>query len=324
LALPIVLCSSLSVASEAEALNLLKAVENERMKYECFRICYTEHREEENKTVEQIVDFDHGKIRKEHLKTDRFGGMKSIFLGDFLYSMTSYDAKSVDLVTPKSVHAYGADIYDPRMLGLTVVMNQATSVTDCLLYTRRNNFSTQMTELNGKKVHLVVCDDGDDHWEFFIEEPSFRLLRKTLESPYIDMQIDSEYLNPKFYPFPSQVKAIRKEGKEHKTIRFNRTITVTNFEVKKSFPPEMFTLASLNLPLNATVTDYRINRTIGYWDGEKLVDDPVRISVQERQEIEEMLQQRQQHNQIVRYIMGTIGVLLIVFAVVLMIRKRVR
>ncbi|MDR2441745.1 MAG: hypothetical protein LBE12_20490 [Planctomycetaceae bacterium] len=283
---------TLLAATDNKAIALLKGVEQERLKHKCFRICYTEHREEEGKTVEQIVDFDHGKIRKEHLKTDRFNGMKSIFLGDFLYTMTSYDANSVNLVTPRSTHAYGADIYDPRLIGLTEVMTHTTSVTDCLLYTRRNNFSTQVTELDGKKVHLVVCEDGDDHWEIFIEDHGFRVLRKTLKSPYIDFQIDAEYLNQKILPFPSQVKVIRKEGKEHKTVRFNRTITVTNFEVKKSFPPETFTLASLNLPLNATVTDYRINRTIGYWDGEKLADDPVRISAQEWRELEEKLQER--------------------------------
>ncbi|MDR2705355.1 MAG: hypothetical protein LBC02_06220 [Planctomycetaceae bacterium] len=316
------LINQLVFASDPRAIALLKGVEQERLKYECFRICYTEHREEEGKTVEQIVEFDHGKIRKEHLKTDQFQGMKSIFLGDFLYIMTSYDAKSVNLVTSKSINASGADTYDPRMIGLTDVMTQTTSVTDCLLYTRRKNFSTQITELNGKKVHSVVCDDGDDHWEFFIEEPGFRILKQTFESPYIDIQIDAEYSNPKVFPFPSQVKILRKEGKEKKVVRFNRTITVTNFEEKKSFPPETFTLASLNLPINATVMDYRINRTIGYWDGEKLVDAPVRISAQERQEIEEKLQEQQQHTKIVRYVMITIGVLLIILSIVLKIRKR--
>jgi hypothetical protein len=287
LILPIALCSSLSVASEAEALRLLKGVEQERLKYECFRICYTEHRKEENKTVEQIVDFDHGKIRKEHLKTDVFPGIMSIFLGDIMYVKTSYDATSVDLVTPNSINAVGAGTYDPRLLGLTDIMNHTTPLESCLAYPLYNSFSTQIVELDGKKVNLVICDREENcQNKFFIEEPGFRLLRKTYQSPYIDIQVDSEYSNLKFLPFPTKVKIIRKEGMEKKVVRFDRTITVTNFEVKESFPLETFTLASLKLPLNAEVIDYRIHRSLGYWDGEKLVDDPVRISAQEWRELE--------------------------------------
>ncbi|MDR0610301.1 MAG: hypothetical protein LBG58_09345 [Planctomycetaceae bacterium] len=317
------LINQLVFASDPRAIALLKGVEQERLKYECFRICYTEHRAEENKTVDQIVDFDHGKIRKEHLKTDGFDGIMSIFLGDIMYVKTSYDAKSVNLVTPKSISAAGADTYDPRLLGLTDFMNHTTPLESCLAYPLYNNFSTQIVELNGKKVNLIVCDHEENcHTKFFIEEPGFRLLRTTYQSPYIDIQVDSEYSNFKFLPFPTKVKILRKDGKETKVVRFDREINVTDFEVKESFPPETFTLASLNLPLNATVTDHRINRTIGYWDGEKLVEKPVRISVQERQEWEKKLQDQQQHTKIVRYVVGIISGLLMVFAIIMMIRNR--
>jgi hypothetical protein len=319
------LINQLVFASDSRAMALLKGVEQERLKYDCFRICYTEHRAEEGKTVDQIVEFDHGKIRKEHLKTAGFDGIMSIFLGDIVYVKTSYDDNSVDLVVPKSVNASGADTYDPRLLGLADFMSHTTSVVDCLLYTRHNHFSTQIAELDGKKVNVVVCDRADGSQDkLFIEEPGFRLLRKIYQSPLIDIQVDAEYSNPKFLPFPSKVRILRKEGKEEKRVRFDRTITVTDFEVKESFPSETFTLASLHLPLNATVTDYRINRIIGYWDGEKLVDDPVRISVQERKKIEAQQQEEQQHTKVVRYVMIIVGGLLIVWSVVRMIRNRLQ
>jgi hypothetical protein len=305
---PLVVC-----ASDPKAIALLKGVEQERLKCDCFRICYTEERKEEGKTVEQIVDFDNGRIRKEHLKTDVFPGIMSLFLGDIVYVKTSYNANSVNLVDPKSIHASGADTYDPRILGLTDFMNQKTSVQDCLLYTRRKDFSVQDSELNGKKCNLIICNDDYGHCELFIEEPGFRLLRHTYESRYIDIQVDAEYSNPKFLPFPTKVKILRKQGKTKEDVEqgkkkeeivFDHTIVVTNVEIKKSFPPETFTLASMKLPVNATVTDYRINRIVGYWDGEKLVDKPVRMSVQERREWEK---KQEQPSQILRVDCGSSG-----------------
>ncbi|MDR1477772.1 MAG: hypothetical protein LBJ00_02395 [Planctomycetaceae bacterium] len=327
-------CESIVVAEDSKALALLNGVKQERLKYDSFRVCYTEYRAEEGKTVDQIVEFDRGKIRKDHLKNDRFEGMKSIFLHDFLYGMTSYDSNSVNMVASKSGNAHGFDVYDPRLLGLSDVLNHTMSVDD-FFTSDGKNISSQLVDLNGKKVNLVkyirreVVPDFNEEFQYFIEEPGFRLLRKTYilrrisplpKSAYISFQIDCEYTNPKFLPFPTKTKVLRIQGNEEKKeIVCDRTITVTDFETVRSFPAETFSLASLKLPLNAMVTDYRINQIVGYWDGEKLVPDPVHISAQEQKTL---LEKHQNKHIVFRLVLVISGVLLIIISLVITVRKR--
>jgi len=288
----VIILSTVVVADgNTKALALLKGVEQERLKYDCFHIRYEEYRAEEGKTAEQIVDFDKGKIRKEHLPNRSFAGTKSLFLDDIMYRMTSYDAKHVSIVPHVSTNAYGADIYDPRMIGLTEVMNHNKDVAACLLYKSRSNFSVFLETLNDRSVYVVECRDGERngfaHWRLYIEEPGFRLVKKTVESEQGRSQIENDYSEQKFLPFPTSTHiysvVFQEDGKE--TVDFDRHITVKDVQIKKSFPPETFTLAGLNLPLNTEVSDYRISRRLGYWDGEKLVDDPVSISAQELREL---------------------------------------
>jgi hypothetical protein len=321
LTLPFALCSGLSIASEAEALNLLKAVENERMKYNCFHISYTEQRIDEGGImVKQDVDFDHGKIRKFHLKTERFSGWAEILNGDEFYRYTFGEHEDVMLAASNSEEAKYTGIYDPRILGLTDFPIPPATVKSCLLYGRLRGFTVEDTVLDGRKIKRVSINNNDEkkHWDIYITEPGFKLIKKIYSSPTINVSITNKYDNPKLGPFPSEVKILRTdEG----NIVYNRVINITDFE-KKTFAPDTFSYKAMNLPINTAVIDYRIHKRLGYWDGEKLVDNPVRISVQELQEIEKKLQERQQHTKIVRYVMITIGGLLIILSIVMMIRKR--
>jgi hypothetical protein len=202
--------------SHTKAISLLKGVEQERLKYDCFQLYYTEHRMEENKTVEQIVDFDHGKILKEHLKNDHFQGMMSLLLNDVVYIKTSADETDVGIVTLGSTKAYGADIYDPRLFGLTDLLNHQSTIDLCLSYASGKKFSVRPTKFNGKNLYLVEWNDGRVYWEFFIEEPSFRVWRFAISDPYVDVQVDSEYSNSTLGPFPSKIRMVRTKGKEKK------------------------------------------------------------------------------------------------------------
>jgi len=309
---------------DAKALALLKGVEQERLKYDCFHIRYEEHRAESGQTSEQVVDFDKGKIRKEHLPGQAFQGNKSILLDDIVYYMTSYNATDVALVPHQSTNAYGAGVYDPRLLGLTDMMNHNTDIPTCLLYKTRSNFAVSRENLDGRSVWVVECRDDERndfaHWKLYIEEPGFRLIRRTVESESHRTQIDNEYSEQNFLPFPTKTHIYRvehqKEGNE--IVVFDHNITVKEVQIKKSFPPETFTLAGLNLPLNATVSDYRISRRLGYWDGEKIVDDPVSMSAQEFREL--MAEPRKMG--MLQYICMGIGIAMILYALISMYRKR--
>jgi hypothetical protein len=276
------LINQLVVASDPKAIALLKGVEQERLKYDCFRICYTEHRAEENKTVDQIVDFDHGKIRKEHLKTDQFPGWAEILNGEEFYRYTFGEHEDVMLTASNSNEATG--IYDPRILGLTDFPIPPTTVKSCQLYGRLSGFTVEDTVLDGRKIKRVSINDNDEkkHWDIYITEPGFNLIKKTYSSPTINITITNKYGNPKLLPFPSEVKILRTDGGN---VVYDRVINITNFE-EKTFVPDTFSYKSMNLPINTAVIDYRIHKRLGYWDGEKLVEKPVNMSVQERREWE--------------------------------------
>ncbi|MDR2642437.1 MAG: hypothetical protein LBC74_06550, partial [Planctomycetaceae bacterium] len=91
--------------------------------------------------------------------------------------------------------------------------------------------------------------------------------------------------------------------------------------IKKSFPPETFTLKGLNLPLNTDVTDVRIHRRLGYWDEEKLVDRPVKISAQESKKLE-LERARNSPGFYLRLVLVGLGILLILSAVIRLMLKR--
>jgi len=322
----IIILSAVVVANDkSKALALLKGVEKERLKYDCFHIRYEEHREETYQSSEQIVDFDKEKIRKEYLPGKSFAGMKSILLEDVIYCMGSYDEKHVAIVPHQSTNAYGAGIYDPRMLGLTDMMNHNTSVGESLLYKSRSNFSISREDLNGRSVYVVECRDGERngfaHWKLYIEEPGFFLIRKTVDAEWGKIQIDNDYSEQKFLPFPTKVHIYRvapqKDESGREIVDFDRYITIKDVQIKKSFPPETFTLAGLNPPLNSDVVDYRISRRLGYWDGEKLVDDPVSVSAQELRELTKPARK----GGLLLFVGIGIGILLILWGLYLFARK---
>ncbi|MDR1383094.1 MAG: hypothetical protein LBJ67_04495 [Planctomycetaceae bacterium] len=51
---------------------------------------------------------------------------------------------------------------------------------------------------------------------------------------------------------------------------FDREVNITLFKKTSSFPNNFFSLKQMNLPLNIPVSDLRIMKRVGYWDGEKL------------------------------------------------------
>ncbi|GHT11730.1 hypothetical protein FACS1894170_05690 [Planctomycetales bacterium] len=287
------LASSSLFAGAPKATALLKGVEQERSKYQCFRMCYTEHRAEEGKTVDQIVDFDHGKIRKEHLPNDLFYGMKGVLLDDVIYTMsTGYNEGDLAIVALNTVNASGAGIYDPRLLGLTDMMSHRHPLREVITAYTNKRWDLQQTTFKGRSMYLLTWKkknntDDEEVWKVWVEEPGFRIYRITKVASYGDIILESDYADSNRTPFPTTIKVSRKAGLgkiKNETI-FDRTITVTQFEEKKSFPPETFTYAGMNLPLNTAVVDYRIQRRLGYWNGEELVDDPVAISAQELREL---------------------------------------
>jgi len=308
-------------ASSNKANALLKGAGTEILKYDCFRVCYTETRGEEGKTVSQVVDFDHGKIRKEHLKNENFSGWIDIVNDNECFRFKFQEHEHVKLTSSDSELARHSGIYDPRILFLGDIPFYTSTVEKRLPCDRHMDAVVENTVLDEIPVKRIICQNGEDTWEYFITEPGFRVLKivfSSLSSPSICFTTTNKYKNSNLGPFPSEIKIHREESGK---VKFDRTIHVTSFEVKKSFSLDTFTYKSMNLPLNTAVVDYRLQRRLGYWDGEKLAENPVKMSVQEQREWDTK-QGHQPLGNVVRYMMIGGGILLIVISIIFKIRKR--
>jgi hypothetical protein len=284
-ALPLTFAADAS--SEARA--LFAGVKQRLQKYECFRVCYTETRQETNQTVSQVVDYDHGQMRKEHLRNDDgFAGWIAVLNGDACCSFRFVPTEHAKLDSPKSTNAMLSGLYDPRILclgdvpiyGLTI--DKRLPLPSAIL----PDVHIEDVSVDGLRVRkiemLKQSDNAKAKWEFWISEPEFYMLKVKCETSTQRFETTSKYSDPNLGPFPSEIHIFREvDGR----IKADRTIKVTSFEMKECFPPETFTYTGMNLPLNTAVVDYRIQRRLGYWNGEELVDRPVGISAQELREL---------------------------------------
>ncbi|MDR1384240.1 MAG: hypothetical protein LBJ67_10440 [Planctomycetaceae bacterium] len=158
-------------------------------------------------------------------------------------------------------------LFDPRIMELTPSKDIDKTIRFWLTIEHaRSNGTASKEELNGKKFWRVHCSNTFAEFDYWIEEPTFRVYRVTRKAEGIlYVEVNSTYKNNDI--FPSEIHAVRYEQNEKV---WDRTIHVKKLEITPTFPNDYFTLKSLNIPLNTTVTDYRISKIIGYWDGEKL------------------------------------------------------
>ena len=319
----LLLFPAILLSSESKALALLKGIESERMKYTSFRLCLTSTRN--NKTISSEIDYDNGRIRIFDLPTDTFVGHSAILNGNEVIQFLNKDHEDARILASNSKDASVACLYDPRTIGLTDLEFYDMTVADTLLYPRFSGFTVEGGEFDGQAVKIVSVSNPGGHFKLYITEPGFRMLKKTYTStfigndnPVLETSIINKYDNPKLGPFPSTIKVLRKK---RGVISDDITTHITSFDEKASFTPDTFTYKGMNLPVNTALVDYRINRRLGYWDGEKLVENPVKMSAQEQREWEQKMN-RQPLGNTVRYMLMGIGALMVLFAIISMIRKR--
>ena len=163
--------------SRREALALFIGVRQNLQKYECFRVCYTETRHETGQTVSQIVDFDHGKMRKEHLQNDEgFSGWVAVVNETDMCSFRrNIDHEDARLDSPKSLNATMSGLYDPRQLMLSEISSYDIPF-GSRLYTTISSFAGWNVQVNSIETanvsaKQILLTDELEHWEYWISEP---------------------------------------------------------------------------------------------------------------------------------------------------------
>lgn len=271
-----------SAAESPSGLALLRGVESVR---KCsvplkmtFRLQYISPSPPD--TIECVVECDGQRRRFEQHPTGIAPGDVIIMDGSEFHGFTRKEGEDVCVYDMRyAVGTRGDRSFDPRVLGLSDSMTADTTIKGCMQYENIRDIKViGKEEINGAmawRVRTVV--DYPEHkfsaeHNFWIEEPSFRLHRRTSKWTDTSVDIVSQYdTNDASAPLPKSVHIKRVEPGYDLELK----ITVTSLEWPTAIPAERFTLKSMNLPKNTMINDYRIKRIVGYWNGEGVSKDPV-------------------------------------------------
>lgn len=180
----------------------------------------------------------------------------------------------------EAVGTRGDLAFDPRVLGLSDFMPCNANLRQCLWYSRHDELVViGEDDVGSVRVWRVKARRGSTSSEYWIEEPSFRVHRRRIDTPDHTIDIRSTFEGNGLTPFPKRVIASRefKDARDGKatpsTMRWE--YIVKGFEAGGEIPDERFGVASIGLPINTPAVDYRIHRTVGYWNGEGFGERPV-------------------------------------------------
>jgi hypothetical protein len=167
----------------------------------------------------------------------------------------------------------GVIAFDPRVLGLSDILPCRVTVSLLFAIGNENVLSCSEVETTGTdKTFIVKKVRGDTTFEYWIKEPSFRILRTTISWPDALVDVRSEFDGLEDHDvIPSKVTCTRTE----QGISDTKVYTMSNVDQKTPIGEETFSLKVMDLPLDTPVIDYRIQQRIGYWDGEKIARERV-------------------------------------------------
>ena len=197
-----------------------------------------------------------------------------MFDGTFFLHFDGKDSATIT-VPPKWP---GVDyLFDPRTLGLSGSYLADETVPSCLGYQNAKSVTLVGLEpVRGKSTwHVRVVDSYEQQLDFWIEPVAgFPVHRGRFSTKEGLNQNQSEVYcgeNPRFPWLPSRVET--QYYCQGKPTDATREVTILKAEFDVRIPPETWTLAGLDLPIGAPVSDLRVGR-LGYWNGEGLSQDP--------------------------------------------------
>ena len=170
----------------------------------------------------------------------------------------------------RAVSLSGSCLFDLRLLGLSDLLHPKSTAQSCLSFDGPADIIGKEPTAEGTVWQFAV-NKGRSKSTFWIEEPSFRVLRRMIEYPGGEIDIVCEYKPGPASAIPRHVVAVRRTAGEET----RREWVVEHIDLAHSVPESRFAMGSMDIPLNTVVNDYRANRILGYWDGSGLSDRAV-------------------------------------------------
>jgi thiol-disulfide isomerase/thioredoxin len=201
---------------------------------------------------------------------------RTIYDGKQLMRYSKNQSTSVGDLNPSPA----LNAFDPRILGLSHMPRPSETLHSDL--TPRPNESVTLVgreEVGGNPAwHVLIGGAGDGRdleRHFWIEPPpGHRVYRTDMRSKLGRGEVISEYGLPGGGErLPIRVTARRNDPDG--TLVQELIIERKKSEFDVPIDPKTWTFAGLGMPVGEPVTDHRVKRVIGYWDGQRLSETPV-------------------------------------------------
>lgn len=276
-AVAIIASQNAYAVEEPSPLALLRGVETVRTSDNALRFSLTLEQLslQPPRQLKCLIELCGERRRFEILPSEYVDGSVILIDGDEIHSFHRKAGEDVEVYDLSYSRGVRGDVaFDPRIIGLADLMSVGSTVKACLWYEHCTGMTLVGQEnVNGVNAwHIRLQAETGDESHFWIEEPSFRVHRRTLRWAGGHSEITSEY-DPSD-PHSIFPKCVHIQRVERDTALEGR-VTLTSLERPASLSPQRFTLESMDLPKNTMISDYRLKRVVGYWNGEGVSTMPV-------------------------------------------------
>lgn len=252
---------------------LLRGVAETRMRYQSLHAELTIDDRTEPFRMTLIVDIaDNGRLcRFERLADDDSLGEVVIVDHDELRGFRREPNEEVCLDDAKTaLGRYEGLVCEPRLLGLTATHSATGPLEEYLCRDAAHSpVVLGKEELDGSVVWRVQAAGESVVSTFWIEDSTFRVHKRVDTWEDGCCEIWSYFDGDETCPLPSRVHVL--------TVRSGQDVLQASLAVRKLVldekpSAERFALSSMDLPVNTPVVDRRLDRRIGYWNGQGLQD----------------------------------------------------
>jgi len=198
--------------------------------------------------------------------------------GTRLFRYSEKDGKAQETVVDDPAKGSVTSIFDPRVLGLAPFPSVTQTIEDCLGAHAASVYLSGNEMTDGRStwhIHVVFQSpdtSGSRTNHFWIEDRHpYRVVKVVVNGDMGTSEFDDN--NPED-PIPVKMRTtLYRKGSPSMEQRFTRTSA--RFDAPAG--PASWTLAGLGMNAGTIITDLRIRRHIGYWNGTGLSENPVEV-----------------------------------------------
>lgn len=198
------------------------------------------------------------------------------FDADIVYGFIRSDPTTVDILSNEYADKHrGVPDFDPRTLGITSVMTHMLTLEQSVLL-HVHGASIELldpVEDANAEIERVRVTQGEYSSEYWISEPSFRVIKRIVSfGRNSGVTVSSEFDNSiAGGVLPATVLIQDRQPGNYA----DRVIKLLHGQINQPVSDDAFSLASIGIPVNAMLTDYRKNQIVGYWTGRDVAESPV-------------------------------------------------